>query len=74
MHISPMMQVITTKSIHIIIQELMNSLHGNTFSPREDFFVNPFASDVVSPTMNVYMYVYRYRCWSKHMQWNDELE
>ena len=27
------MQVIATKSIHIIIQELMNLLHGNKFSP-----------------------------------------
>ena len=34
-----------TKSIHIIIQELMNLLHGNKFSPWEDFFVNPFGSD-----------------------------
>ena len=38
-----------TKSIHIIIQELMNLLHGNKFSPWEDFFVNPFSSDVISP-------------------------
>ena len=38
------MQVITTKSIHIIIQELMNLLHGNTFSACEDFFDNPFSS------------------------------
>ena len=36
-------------TIHIIIQELMNLLHGNTFSPLEDFFVNPFSSDVISP-------------------------
>ena len=43
------MQVITTKSIHIIILELMNLLHGNKFSPWEDFFVNPFSSDVISP-------------------------
>ena len=35
------LQVIATKSIHIIIQELM---HGNKFSPWEDFFVNPFGS------------------------------
>ena len=33
MHISPVMQDIATKSIHIIILELMNLLHGNTFSP-----------------------------------------
>ena len=43
------MQVIATKSIHIIILELMNLLHGNKFSPWEDFFVNPFGSDVISP-------------------------
>ena len=35
---------VATKSIHIIIQELMNLLHGNKFSPWEDFFVNPFGS------------------------------
>ena len=55
MHISPtyiqyiIMQVIATKSIHIIIQELMNLLDGNKFSPWENFFVNPFGSDVISP-------------------------
>ena len=27
----------------------MNLLHGNTFSPLEDFFVNSFSSDVISP-------------------------
>ena len=42
------MQVIATKSVHIIIQELMNLLHGNKFSPWEDFFVNPFGADVIS--------------------------
>ena len=30
----------------IIIQELMNLLHGNRFSP---LFVNPFGSDVINP-------------------------
>ena len=45
MHISPTMQVIATKSI----LELMNLLHRNKFSPWEDFFVNPFGSDVISP-------------------------
>ena len=39
------MQVIATKSI----LELMNLLHRNKFSPWEDFFVNPFGSDVISP-------------------------
>ena len=43
------MQVIATKSVHIIIQELMNLLDGNKFSPWENFFVNPFGSDVISP-------------------------
>ena len=42
------MQVIATKSIHIIILELMNLLHGNKFSPWEDFVINPFGSDVIS--------------------------
>ena len=46
MHISPTIQL--SKSIHIIIQELMNFLHGNKFSTWEDFFVNPFSSDVIS--------------------------
>ena len=31
------------------ILELMNLLHRNMFSPWEDFFVNPFGSDVISP-------------------------
>ena len=43
MHISPIMQVIATKSI-LIVQEL----HGNKFSHWEDFFVNPFISNVIS--------------------------
>ena len=43
MHISPKMQVIATKLTHIIL-EPMNLLHGNKFSPWEDFFVNPFGS------------------------------
>ena len=45
------MQVIATKSIHIntLILELMNLLHGKKFSPWENFFVNPFGSDVISP-------------------------
>ena len=42
------MQVIAIKSMHIIL-ELMNLLYGNKFSPWEDFFVNPFRSDVISP-------------------------
>ena len=63
------MQVTATKSIYIIIQELMNLLHGNKFSLWEDFFVNPFDSDVISPNQ---LCVYRYRCWSKHMQWNNK--
>ena len=43
------MLVIATKSVYIIIQELMNLLDGNKFSPWENFFVNPFGSDVISP-------------------------
>ena len=30
----------------------VNLLHGNRFSPWEDFFVNPFSSDVISPNHN----------------------
>ena len=51
------MQVIATKSIHLIIQELMNLLHGNKFSSWEDFFVNPFSSDVISPNNYVSVHV-----------------
>ena len=43
------MHVISTKLKYIIIQELMNLLHGNKFSPWDDFFVNPFSSDVINP-------------------------
>ena len=46
MHISPTIHYNAGQSIHVIIQELMNLLRGNKFSPREDFFVNPFGSDV----------------------------
>ena len=38
----------------------MNLLHGNKFSPWEDFFVNPFGSDVINPNQLCkcsYMYV-----------------
>ena len=69
MHISPTihyMQVTATKSIHII-QERMNLLHRNTFSPWEDLFVNPFGSDVICLCN-----VHQYRCWLKCMQWNNE--
>ena len=66
-----MMQVTATKSI---MQELLNSLHGNKFSPWEDFFVHPFGSNVISLNQlcKCNMYVYQYRFWSKHMQWNNE--
>ena len=50
------LQVIATN----IIQELMNLLHGNKFSPWEDFFINPFGSDVINPNQLCkcsYMYV-----------------
>ena len=57
MYISTTMQVIATKSIHIIILELMNLLHGNKFSPWEDFFINPFGSDVISLTNYVSVHV-----------------
>ena len=51
------MQVIATKSIHIIIQKLMNLLEGNKFSPWENFFVNPFGSDVISPNQLFRVYI-----------------
>ena len=66
------MQVIATKSIHIIIQELMNFFDGNKFSPWENFFINPFSS--VSSVLTNYVSVHRYRFWSKHVQWYNELE
>ena len=53
--------------------ELMNLLHGNRFSPWEDFFINPFGSDVISPNQ-LCKCTCMYRCWSKHMQWNNEVE
>ena len=69
---SHILQVIATKSIHII-QELMNLLHGKKFSPWEDFFVNPFGSDVISPNP-LCKCTCTYRCWSKHMRWNNEVD
>ena len=42
-------KLFSPKSIHIIIQELMNLLDGKLFSPWENFLVNPFGSDVISP-------------------------
>ena len=57
-------------TIHIIL-ELMNLLHGNKFSPREDFFVNPFGPDVISANQLckcTCIYNYRYRRWSKDMR------
>ena len=32
-----------------LVQELMNLLDGNKFSPLENFIANPFGSDVISP-------------------------
>ena len=40
----PMAIPIYTVLPYCVIQELMNLLHGNKFSPWEDFFVNPFGS------------------------------
>ena len=56
--------------LYLCIQELMNLLQGNKLSPRENFFVNPFGSDVISPN-HTCTYI-GYRCWSKHMQWSNE--
>ena len=58
---------------YCVIQELMDLLHGNKFSPWEDFFVNPFGSDAISPNQ-LCKCTCMYRCWSKHMQWNNEVE
>ena len=52
MHISPTIHYSvghSYKNQYTLILELMNLLHRNTFSPWEDFFVNPFGSDVISP-------------------------
>ena len=65
MHISPIyiqyiiVQVIANKNQCTLILELMNLLHRNKFSPWEDFFVNPFGSDVISPNQ---LYVYKCTC------------
>ena len=47
MHFSPTIHYNAGHST--LILELMNLLHRNKFSPWEDFFVNPFSSDVISP-------------------------
>ena len=52
MHISPTIHYNaghSYKNQYTLILELMNLLHRNTFSPREDFLINPFGSDVISP-------------------------
>ena len=67
------MQVIATKSNTHYNTRADEFVAWNKLSPWEDFFVNPF--DVISPNQLcncTLMYVYRYRCWSKHMQWNNE--
>ena len=43
------------------------SMHGNRFSPEEDFFVNPFSSVLtimqdITMHMYMYMYIHWYRC------------
>ena len=52
------MQVTATKSIHII-QELMNLLHRNKFSPWEDFFVNlsVLMSSVLTNYVSVHVHI-----------------
>ena len=49
------MQIIATKSIHIIIQEL---LHGNTFSPWEGFSLT--LSVLMTSVLNNYVSVHVY--------------
>ena len=83
MHISPTIQQVNSsdayqsynagRSYKNQILELMNLLHRNTFSPWEDFFVNPFGSDVISPNQ-LCKCTCMYGCWLKHMQWNNEVE
>ena len=75
MHISVVlciiMQVIATKSIHIIILELMNLLDG-IFVPGK--FSSLILSVLMSSVLTNYVSVHRYRFWSKHVQWYNELE
>ena len=59
------MQVITTYIHYSAGADELASIHGNRFSPEEDFFVNPFSS---VPTImqdiskHMHMYVHWYRC------------
>ena len=66
MHISPTMHYNAGHSYKI--NNTRADEFGNKFSPWEDFFINPFGSDVI----RLCKCVYQYRCWSKHMQWNNE--
>ena len=38
-----------------LVQVLINLLHGNKFSPWEDFFVSPFSSDAISNYVRVHV-------------------
>ena len=60
------MQVTATKSIHIIIQELMNLLHS--------FHPGRISSLPLSVLMSSVLtnYVIVHVCILKHMQWNNE--
>ena len=48
MHISPTIHYNAGHSYKINTHYNTNLLHGNKFSPWEDFFVNPFGSDVTN--------------------------
>ena len=64
MHIGPIHYCAGRNYIHNVhysagVDE--RNLYGNAFSSWEDFFVNPFTSDVISPNRNAnhkYMYVH----------------
>ena len=51
------MQVTATKSMHIIIQELMNFLHANKFSPWELLTLSVLMSSVLSNYVSTCMYI-----------------
>ena len=60
MHISPTIHYNAGRNYKINTHYADEFVTWNTFSPWEDFFVNPFSSDVISPNqlrMYVYMYI-----------------
>ena len=61
------MQVITTYIHYSAGADEHAIMHGNRFSPKEDFFVNPFSSVLtIMQDITMYMYVHWYSCcWRK---------